>query len=193
MTKKQEIFVNEYLVDLNATRAYMVAYPRVKSDKVAAASAARMLRNVKVEEKIKIKMQERIERVEITQDMVLRELAVIAFSKYTDYGTVVERQAFITDKNGNNIALVDKNGKPLMVKDIDYQLTQLMPESAKKAIKSIKPGKNGLEVELYDKEKALELLGRHLGMFKDKVELSGIDEEKSKLDMLISQIRGDND
>ena len=38
--------------------------------------------------------------------------------------------------------------------------------------------------------KALELLGKHLGMFKDKVELSGINEEKNKLDDLLQQMRG---
>ena len=48
MTEKQKIFADEYLIDLNATRAYKVAYPRVKNDEVAAAAAARLLRNVKV-------------------------------------------------------------------------------------------------------------------------------------------------
>ena len=32
LTEKQKIFVDEYLIDLNATRAYKVAYPHVKSD-----------------------------------------------------------------------------------------------------------------------------------------------------------------
>ena len=42
-----------------------------------------------------------------------------------------------------------------------------------------------------DKLKALELLGRHLGMFRDRVEVSGIDEEKKKLDDILRQMRGD--
>ena len=48
MTEKQKRFCDEYLVDLNATRAYMVAYPHVKNEKTAAAAASRLLRNVKV-------------------------------------------------------------------------------------------------------------------------------------------------
>ena len=32
MTEKQKIFADEYLIDLNATRAYKIAYPRVKND-----------------------------------------------------------------------------------------------------------------------------------------------------------------
>ena len=46
-------------------------------------------------------------------------------------------------------------------------------------------------METYDRVRALELLGRHLGMFKDKVELSGgLDTEKTKLDDLLQQMRG---
>ena len=45
MTEKQKIFADEYLIDLNATRAYKVAYPRVKNDDIAAANASRLLRN----------------------------------------------------------------------------------------------------------------------------------------------------
>ncbi len=170
MTKKQEIFIDEYLVDLNATRAYMAAYPKVKNTNTAAAAAARMLRNVKVQEQIQKRMKERSERTEITQDRVLRELAAIAFTKYTDYGNVIEQQAYITLKTGERIPLKDKSGKPLFIKDVEYGLTAAMSDDAKRAIKSIKPGKYGIEVELYDKERALELLCRHLGMFNSKSE-----------------------
>lgn len=48
MTDKQQIFADEYLKDLNGTRAYKAAYPNVKKDSVAAANAARLLRNAKV-------------------------------------------------------------------------------------------------------------------------------------------------
>ena len=42
---QENLIGNEYLIDLNATRAYKVAYPRVKNDEVAAAAATRLLRN----------------------------------------------------------------------------------------------------------------------------------------------------
>lgn len=48
MTEKQKRFCDEYLIDLNGTRAYKAAYPSVKSDKVAGTAAARMLGNVGV-------------------------------------------------------------------------------------------------------------------------------------------------
>lgn len=58
MTEKQKIFCDEYLIDLNATRAYKAAYSKVKKDTVAAASAARLLTNVKVKTYIAERLEE---------------------------------------------------------------------------------------------------------------------------------------
>ena len=164
VTEKQKVFADEYLIDLNATRAYKVAYPTVKNDDTAAAAATRMLRNVKVAEYIQERMQERQKRTEITQDKVLQELAAVAFSNATDY--------------------VEVRDNTVIVKDT-ASLSEI------KALSGIKESRGGIEVKLNDKLKALELLGRHLGMFKDKVEVSGIDEEKKKLDDILRQMRGD--
>lgn len=43
MTEKQKRFADEYIIDLNGTRAYKAAYPSVKSDRAAGANAARLL------------------------------------------------------------------------------------------------------------------------------------------------------
>lgn len=48
MTEKQKRFCDEYLIDLNGTRAYKAAYPSVKSDKTAGVNAARLLGNASV-------------------------------------------------------------------------------------------------------------------------------------------------
>ena len=47
------------------------------------------------------------------------------------------------------------------------------------------------EIKLADKLKALEMLGRHLAMWNDKLQIAGMEEEKSKLDSLLKQISGD--
>ena len=52
MTEKQKIFADEYLIDLNATRAYRVAYPTVKKDEAARANASRLLTNANVKKYI---------------------------------------------------------------------------------------------------------------------------------------------
>ena len=70
-------------------------------------------------------------------------------------------------------------------------LTDSLSREQKKAISGIKHGKNGIEVATCDKVRALELLGRHLGIFSDKVELSGLQGEMSKLDYLIKQVTGE--
>ena len=165
MTKKQKIFADEYLIDLNATRAYKVAYPSVKKDETAAAAAARMLRNVKVADYIQKRMQDRQKRTEITQDRVLEELAAIAFARATDFAEIKDDRVIIKDTDG-------------------------LTEQQIKAIAGIKEGKFGIELKLNDKEKALELLGRHLGMFRDRLEVSGLEDEKKKLDDILEQMRG---
>ncbi len=166
MTEKQKIFADEYLIDLNATRAYRKAYPSVKKDETAAAAAARMLRNVKVAAYIQERMQERQKRTEITQDRVLEELAAIALEKATDYAEVKDGQVIV------------KN-------------TEELDEQQIRAIAGIKEGKFGIEVKLNDKLKAIELIGRHLGMFKDKLEVAGLEDEKKKLADILEQLRGD--
>ena len=165
MTEKQKIFADEYLIDLNATRAYRVAYSAVKKEEAAAVNGSKLLRNTKVAAYIQERMQERQKRTEITQDRVLQELAAIAFARATDYAEVKDECVKIKD-----------------TKDLDEQQVR--------AIAGIKEGKFGIEVKLNDKEKALELLGRHLGMFKDKLEVSGLEEEKKKLGDILEQLRG---
>ena len=51
--------------------------------------------------------------------------------------------------------------------DIVLTDTDKLTEKEKKVIAGYKKTKNGMTVETYDKMKALELLGKYLGMFKD--------------------------
>ena len=97
MTEKQKIFAYEYLIDLNATRAYKAAYPSVKKEEAAAVNGSKLLRNTKVAVYLQERMQERQRRTEITQDRVLKELAAIAFAKATDYAEVKDGQVIIKD------------------------------------------------------------------------------------------------
>ena len=48
MTEKQKRFADEYIIDLNGTRAYKSAYPSVKSDHTATVNAGRLLTNADV-------------------------------------------------------------------------------------------------------------------------------------------------
>lgn len=77
LTEKQQRFADEYLIDLNATQAYIRAGYKAKGN-AAEVNANRLLRNAKVQSYIQERMKEREKRTEITQDMVLRRWWAIA-------------------------------------------------------------------------------------------------------------------
>lgn len=186
LTDKQKLFADEYLIDLNATRAYKAVYKNVKNDETARANGSRLLTNANVMKYIDLRMEERSKRTEITQDFVLKELYEIAKANGSDFSQVVDEPII---QNGGYVIDPD-TGKVKTYKTVEVIATDKLPEEKKKAIAGIKETKYGIDVSTYDKVKALELLGRHLGMFKDKVELSGLNEEKGKLDNVIALLRG---
>lgn len=79
LTEKQKRFCEEYLIDLNAKRAYLAAYPSVKKEKTAASAAARMLKNVNIQKFLQELKQERESRVLVSQDDVIKAIQEIAF------------------------------------------------------------------------------------------------------------------
>ena len=170
MTAKQQRFCDEYLIDLNATQAAIRAG---YSEKTAYSMGQRLLKNVEVQNCIQERKAERVERTEITQDMVLRELAIIAFSNAADYAAVIEREVMHENKDGELIPTLDRHGNPLKYKTVEPVLTEDLTDDQKKALAVIKRSKDGFEVKPYDKVRALELLGKHLGMFTENVKLSG--------------------
>lgn len=169
LTAKQQRFCDEYLIDLNATQAAIRAGYK---ETTAYSMGQRLLKNVEVQNKIQQRKQDRMERTEITQDMVIRELALIAFSNAADYASVVEEDVMV-ERDGEQFPLLDLDGKPVKYRTVKPVLTAELTEDQKKALSVIKKGRDGFEVKPYDKVRALELLGKHLGMFTDKVEMSG--------------------
>lgn len=170
ITEKQKRFADEWLVDLNGTRAYKAAYPSVKKDETAKAAASRLLTNVNVKVYIQERQKEREKRTEITQDRVLHELALIAFAKASDYARVVEKDAMV-EVDGNMVPVLDEDGNQVKYRTVEPILTDELTEDQKKAIAVIKKGRDGFEIKPYSKIQALELLGKHLGMFTEKVEV----------------------
>lgn len=147
MTRKQDRFVKEYLIDLNATQAAIRAG---YSPKTANEQGARLLANVSVQEAIAKAMAERSKRTGISQDRVIQELARIAF---------VNPQNVINPKD----ASVKADATEDDLACIQSVKVKTMDGAKGKSVER--------EVRLNDKMKALELLGKHLGMFKDKLEV----------------------
>ena len=164
MTKKQKRFIEEYLIDLNATQAAIRAG---YSPDTAKSIGSENLTKPDIKAQIAKAMAERSRRTGVNADRVIMELAKIAFV------------------NANDV--------------IDAETATLKPDALPEdtaAIQSVKVktfGEDGLEreIKMADKLKALELLGKHLGMFRDKLEVSGtLETEKTKLDDLLQQMRG---
>lgn len=81
LTAKQQTFVEEYLIDLNATQAAIRAgYSAKNADKIG----SELLGKTRVAEAVSMAMAERSRRTGINQDRVLQELARIGFAKITD-------------------------------------------------------------------------------------------------------------
>lgn len=172
LNDKQRRFVDEYLIDLNATQAAIRAG---YSQKTAQEQSSRLLSNVMVQEAIAEAMKAREQRTEITQDMVLRELAKIGFSdirKVVKWGN--------TEIRINTGEADSENGEPpkKMVEvyhGLCLKASSEIDDITAGAIAEVSEGRDGLKVKLHDKKGALVDIGRHLGMFKDKVEVTGKD------------------
>ena len=145
MTKKQKRFVEEYLIDLNATQAAIRAgYSPATAKEIGCEN----LTKPNIAAAVSQAMAARSRRTGINQDRVLQELARIGFAKITDV-VDPETAKIRPDASDDDLACIQ-------------------------SIK-IKPSEFGTEreVKLYDKKSALVDLGKHLGLFKDKVELNG--------------------
>lgn len=164
LTKKQKTFIDEYLIDLNATQAAIRAGYSPDS---ARQSGSDNMNNPYIRAHIDKAMAERSKRTGVNADRVIQELAKMAFINAVD----VINTEDATLKDG---ALPEDTAAIQSVK-----------------VKSI-PTKDGegveREIKMADKIKALELLGKHLGMFTDKVNLDV--QTSDKLDDILSQMGG---
>ena len=147
LTEKQQRFVDEYLIDLNATQAAIRAGYSVKT---ANEQGSQNLAKLSIQQTIAEQMAERSKRTGINQDRVVLELAKIALVKMTD---IVDNQGRIkSDASPDDLACIES---------VKYK------ESESDTGSSVER-----EVKIASKLKALELLGKHLGMWNDKLDVN---------------------
>jgi phage terminase small subunit len=148
LTDKQLRFCEEYLIDLNATQAAIRAG---YSEKTANEQAAQNLVKLSIQEKIKELMDARSKRTEITADKVLQEFWSIAQDDIKNY------LSFYTGEGGA-IKVELKDSEEIDTKNIG----------------EISLGKDGqFKFKRYCRDNALLQVGRHLGMFKDRLDVDG--------------------
>lgn len=159
---KEWAFAREYIIDFNGLQAiWRAGCFRVTSDESAGVGACNLLKRPRVQAALQILKAQRASRVNMTADSVLSEMAALSHSDINHY-------------------TVDDNGK--------IQLVEGAPSNAMSAIqsvkhrKTIKEDKDGnvtithdVEIKLWDKPTPLKLMGKHVGLFPDKMELTGKD------------------
>ena len=155
LTGKQALFIQEYLVDLNATQA---AKRAGYSEKTAAFTGAQNLRKPLIAQHLQRALDARAKRVEVQADDILRELLRIA--------TVDLRQAF--DESGQLKSIHD------MPEDVSRAISGLEAEELFEGRGEDKERVGRIhKVKFWDKPRALEMLGKHLAMWIDRREVSG--------------------
>ncbi len=153
LTIRQKLFINEYLVDLNATQAYLRAGYKV-SEPVARANAAKMLTKSNILETIHRSIGQRLSKLEINNETVLREIAKMAFSNMFDYMTVQKDGTAYVD-----LSRITRD-QATAIQELNFEEGIEGSGDGARPIKKIK-------FKLSGKRENLELLGRYLKLFSD--------------------------
>jgi len=167
LTEKQKRFVDEYLVDLNGTQAAIRAgySPRTANNSYS------ILQRPQVQQYLRKRRNELQKKIEITAENIVAELAKIGFADIADFISIEEE-------------INPETGIPFRY--VAVKRTRDMPQAKRAAIAGIKQTSQGIEVKLYNKVEALELLGKHLGLFDKQDEASRM--ALKKLDSILSSI-----
>lgn len=167
LTPKQEAFAAAIASGESQTAAYRIAYPASVNweDKTIWSRASELAANSKVQGRVAELSAKAAAANEVTVERIVRELAVIAF--------------------GNKRAVMTWGPKGVKLKE-SSELTDDQAAQVAEVKETISSAGGSLSLKTHDKVKALELLGKHVGMFTDKVELTG--KDGSPLSMLLSQL-----
>jgi phage terminase small subunit len=161
LTNKRKAFVSQYVKDFNATRAAKAAG---FSEKTAYSQGQRLLKIVEVADSIR-------DHIEMSADEVKSRLADMARGDMADLMGVstcgFTINLMVDDGNGNKIV----NPKTKLIKKIKQKATTYLAKKEDDEDREIIE----TEIELYDAQAALALLGRYHKLFTDKTELTGKD------------------
>lgn len=146
--RKQETLCQEYLIDLNQTQAAIRAG---YNPNTARTTSSELFAKPDIRARVDELMAERSKRTGVNQERIIRELARIAFVKAPN--------------------LIDNFGN---LKDDASDDDTAAISAIRTKVTSGKDGESSIEreVRLSEKSKALELLGKHLGMYTDKIDLN---------------------
>lgn len=158
LTARQELFIQEYLIDLNATKAAIRAG---YSESNAGSYSSDLMADPRVSQRIATALAQRETRVGMTREQVLQEMSLLANSRI---------EWFEADEDGN-VVLTDKAPEGAMgcIQSVKRKF-QTRTDREGNVFKTV-----DVEIKLWDKPAPLKLMGRHVGLFPDKIELTGKD------------------
>lgn len=158
LNAKQKAFVSEYIIDMNGAQAAIRAGYSFNS---AAVIATELLKKPNVAAAVARSKAQRAARVGMTQDSVLHEMSLLSHARIDHY--------VVSDKG-------------------EVTLAPGAPEDAMAAVQAIKKRTTvkedaegnitityDVELRLWDKPTPLKLMGRHVGLFPDRMEHTGKD------------------
>lgn len=150
LTDRQQRFVDEYLIDLNASAAYQRAGYKAKGN-AAEVSAHHLLRNPKIAAAVAEAQQARAARTRVTADRVLQELAAVAFSNVSHYR-------------------IADSGEIVLAEGAPADAVAAVSSAKRKTRTDAKGNtETDVEIKLWNKVGALKLCMDHLGMLKTQV------------------------
>jgi len=166
---RQELFAREYVIDLNGTRAAIAAG---YSDRTANEQASRLLTNRRVQSLVAKLQSQRASKLDLKAQDIVEELRRLAFSNMSDYMEIDEDGK----PKGLNLANLTRD-QAAAIQEISEDATGGAGDGERKLIIRTK-------FKLAEKRGALELLGRHLGMFQDNLKVTGLEGLAERLDSL---------
>ena len=143
LTEKEKAFIKLYPITMCAIKA-----ARRAGYKAAAKMGVQLMQKPEVRDAVRAELSKRAQKFSAEADKVIQDLADIAHLDKSMVFQVVDGSLHVTD-------------------------TDLLPERVRRCISKISQTQHGLRIEFDDRTKALELLGRHLSLFTDNLNLNG--------------------
>ena len=156
---RHEIFTREYVKDLNGTRAAIAAG---YGEKGAHVRASQLLRNRKVQGLLAKLTKKHADKLDLSAEKVLSELSRMGFSNFLDYVNITEEGDAFVDLSG----LTQEQAAAIQEVTVNEYV-----EGKGKHARKVKRTK----LKLVDKIRSLELLGKHLKLFTERIEVGGIE------------------
>ena len=156
---RHKAFAEAYLC--NGGNAYRAALAAGYSESFARAKSYQLVEREDIQDYITQRQKEMARRA-VSPERVLLELAAIGFANTADIVRVEDGKIIIAD-------------------------TGDLPSDTRKAIAEIRQGRDGNEIKMADKVKALERMGKNLGIYRERVDI-GKAPDTSKLEAILQQL-----